>query len=777
MSKREVADTDVSFGGWVQKRRKMLDLTQDELARHVGCSPSAIKKIEHDERRPSRQIAELLAEHLGLPADQRETFRRVARGHLRVERLSPPPFGAVHKPQPASSTLPSPPTPLVGREPELAALDQLLRDPSCRLLSIVGPGGIGKTRLAIGAAFRHQNAFSEGTFFVSLASLGSPEFLGSAIASALGFSFQGQAEPRIQLLNYLRDKQVLLVLDNVEHLLDGVGLFAEMLERAPGAKLLTTSRERLNLQGEWVFELQGLPAPPADHGERAGDYSAAALFMQSVRRVRADFEAKAEEWPSIARICRLVEGMPLGIELAATWVPVLSCHEIARELERNLDFLAASVRDLPERHRSMRAVFDHSWKLLSDEERAGLMRLTVFRGGFTREAVEQVAGATLPLLSALVTKSLVRRSDEKRYGMHELVRQYGFDQLESADEVERTRTAHLRAFVHLAEAIEPHLTQSDQGRWLASVDADHDNFRAALRWAFDSGDLESGLRLAGALWRFWHLHSYLAEGSQWLEQALQAAGPSAPAALRAKALIGAGSIAVFRNRLGEAVRWLEECLAMQPHLNESYIANAQLSLAFAVQEQLDFSRAQSLCEEALRRFRHLNDEYGIIRTLNNLGTLAYDKGNLDSADRLFGECLALARKRNDPDNIATSLTNMGWSTAIRGEVTMIGPCREALTLFRELGNKLGAAFCLEAIAAGIALIGQPDRAVRLFGAADALRETISAPLGGANARYLDAMLQPARGGLSETAFASAWAEGKAMTLEQAIADASAAEPA
>ncbi len=269
------------------RRRKGLDLTREQLARCAGCSVSALRKIEGDERRPSRQMAELLADCLQVPPDQRPTFVKVARGQLRVERLVTAlgtlatgltPGEGLPRAAPA---LPRPPTPLIGREAELAELARLLRDSRCRLLTLVGTGGIGKTRLAIEIAWRHQNLFPDGACFVSLASLNSSAYLVPAIADGLGYVFQGQIEPRIQLLNYLRAKRALLVLDNVEHLLEGVELFAEMLECAPGLKLLVTSRERLKLQGEWVFEIQGLPVPPTEQVGRAEEYSAVALFVQS----------------------------------------------------------------------------------------------------------------------------------------------------------------------------------------------------------------------------------------------------------------------------------------------------------------------------------------------------------------------------------------------------------------------------------------------------------------------------------------------------------------
>ena len=344
-------DVGASFGAWLKRRRRQLDLTQDALAEKVGCSVATIQKIEADERRPSRQIAGLLAETLEIPPTDRATFVKTARGELGVARLTEvaPVVVAVSQTpatQPVSNLL-IPPTPLVGREAELAALAQLLHDPQSRLITLIGAGGMGKTRLAIEAATRQVGDFSDGTYFVALASFSSPAIIPLAIADALGLKFQGQLEPRAQLFNYLLDKRLLLVLDNFEHLLSGAELLAEIMQCVPAVKLLVTSRERLNLPGEWVFEIQGLPVPTAEQAEQLTENNAVLLFAQCAARALGNFELDSEKYAAVARVCQLVEGMPLGIELAASWVRVLSCQEIVHEIERSLDFLATTARHVP----------------------------------------------------------------------------------------------------------------------------------------------------------------------------------------------------------------------------------------------------------------------------------------------------------------------------------------------------------------------------------------------------------------------------------------------
>ena len=477
------------FGEWLKLRRKKLDLTQTELAQRAGCSVFALRKIESGERRPSKQLAGLLAQALDIPPEEQSKFIRVARGELNLGHLPSPNPAYIGMPAPTTKpllpphNLPVMPTPLVGREPELASLSRLLGDPHCRLLTLLGTGGVGKTRLAMEAASRSVGHFADGTYLVSLAGLNSSAFLDAAIADALGFSFQGATEPRAQLLNYLSAKRTLLLLDNFEHLLAGVGYLAEILGHAPHVKLLVTSRERLNLQCEWVFEIQGLPVPASEQAKSLEGYSSVALFVQRAGRARTDFELAAEDLHPVARICQLVEGLPLGIELAAAWVSILTCEEIAGEIEGSMDFLVTSLRDAPERQRSLRAAFDHSWNLLSDEERTALSRLAVFQGGFERQAAEDVAGASLPLLMALISKSLVHREESGRYGLHEVIRQYALAHLSDDAQGEAMRDRHSDFYLSLLRDRESDLKGAAQRVALNELKREIDNVRGAWGWA------------------------------------------------------------------------------------------------------------------------------------------------------------------------------------------------------------------------------------------------------------------------------------------------------
>jgi predicted ATPase len=392
-----------------------------------------------------------------------------------AERLNPGFLAKAHH-------LPAEPTSFVGREKELAELLRLLTNPNCRLLTLVGPGGIGKTRLAIQAARAFQQETAQAVYFVPLQSVSSGEGLISAVVDALKFPLSGQAAPQLQLLHYLRDKTLLLILDNFEQFLGAGGalFLPDLLEAAPSVKLLVTSREVLNLQEEWLYPVQALPYPgDVDQTDDITDYSAIQLFVERAQRVRRDFSL-VEEQTSVSRICRLVEGMPLAIELAASWTKTMPCALIAAEIERSLNFLTSKLRNLPEQHRSMRAVFDHSWALLSPEEQRVFKRLSIFRGGFRREAAEQVAGASLLNLSALVDKSLLRWDPDGRYQIHELLRQYAEEHLHDAlEELADIHYLHCAYYANFLESRWAGILAGKQREVRAEITADLDNIRAA----------------------------------------------------------------------------------------------------------------------------------------------------------------------------------------------------------------------------------------------------------------------------------------------------------
>ena len=417
---------------------------------------------------------------------------------LEIEGL-PGEFPLLKTVEAGMKNLPLPRTSFVGRASELEAIDRLLEDPGCRLLTLVGPGGAGKTRLALEAAARRVDRYPHGVHFVPLASVASPDFLAPALAESIQFAVDGAHSgfsAQEQLLDYLSERSTLLVLDNFEHLVEGSGLLSEVIERAPHVELLTTSRERLNVQSEWVFDVEGLGL--AENGN--GSASAVRLFVERAKQVAPGFALDDAGYSQALRICRLVDGMPLGIELAASWVSVLSCAEIADEIEGNIDFLATSMRDVPERHRSLRAAIDQSWRLLTDEQRSAFSRLSVFRGSFDRSAAVAVTGADLRLLSELVAKSLLRRPDFGRFELHELLRQYAAEQLRlSPGEEADARERHARHYAAMLLERQAALMGPELAVARDELRGELDNLRAAAEWILAEDDEHAALRGARSL--------------------------------------------------------------------------------------------------------------------------------------------------------------------------------------------------------------------------------------------------------------------------------------
>ena len=695
------------FSEWLKRRRQELDLTQEQLAQRASCSVFAIRKMESGERQPSRQLAGMLAQSLGIPTEDHETFIGVARGELSVERLAFPARAPLAGAGAIPGNLPRTLTPFVGREPELAALGRLLCDPGCLLLTIVGPGGIGKTRLAIEAANQYKDRFSDGVWFVPLASLNSPALLVAAIALALNFRNQDPADAQTQLLRYLCEKRALLILDNAEHLVEGVGLFAKILHACPGVKLLVTSRERLNLLSEWAFEITGLPVPPDDRAEQFESYSSVALFLQTARRACSGFVPDQNDQVGIADICRLVEGMPLAIELAASWMRTLSTAEISAEIKHSLDFLSTSARDVPDRHRSMRAVFDRSWEMLSAEEQRVICQLAVFRGGFQRQAAEQVAGASLSILSTLAERTLLRLNQSQvggttlRYDLHELIRQYCADHL--AEKPQAYVVAHERHcafFLALAETADQELRGPRQLEWLNRLEKELGNLRAALEWALRSNAAaqaidEPALKLAGALRWFWRMRGHFHEGRDWLLQALRQSSEG-PTAGRASALLG---MSLLLNALGDlhaARPMAEESAAIYRRLgHQRGLAEALTitGLTLAWQGEAVLSRARF--EEALTLYREAGDRWGEAHVLYRLGSFLSDYGGDQLGQEMLAESTAILEELGEKYLFAGVLNSLGIVETSRGDYA---PARahfeHSLAVAREIGHPWGIADAL-----------------------------------------------------------------------------------
>lgn len=680
----------------------MLDLTQEELAERAGCSIFALRKIEAEERRPSKQLAGLLADALEISENDKPTFIRVARGDLILERLRTPDwdkttafftdastsFSASR--QPVSHHLPLPPTPLFGRESELAAMERIFAEPQCRVLTLTGMGGIGKTRLAIEFATRGCGRYAGGVHYVPLASINSADSIVPAIAEALELSFSGSVDLKEQLFKYLAQEvkhSTLLVLDNLEHLLAessiAADLTAEILQRFASIKILVTSRERLNLHGEWTYELHGLAVPPSEFAERLKNYSAAELFLQRARQIKAEFELTEAERTAIVQICRMVEGIPLALELAAAWVGILSCREIAQEIEANIDFLTTSMRDIPERHRSLRATFDHSWRLLSDAERDALSRLSVFHGGFDRIAAESVANAPLPRLLSLVSKSLVRRTQDGRYDLHEMIRQYAQARLEE-DQTRRLETCdrHSEYYLHFVFEYEKKLKSASQQAAMRDLTFELDNIRAAWDYGVRYGKFEPIGRAARAIGWYFEVAGLIYDGIDQLDLLVQALidKPRDNHMNRAlgSTLVQQGLLCFRSGQFTRAQELYQNAIAVLRSVDEqALLADALIFSGTLAHLNGDYLEAKGLIEEGLSYARAANDAWFAAYGIYNLGHVNSFMGEYQKGYEQMQEGLALWRALGDPHSISLGL-NFLVDTQIK-----LGRCEEAITSMQE----------------------------------------------------------------------------------------------
>jgi predicted ATPase/class 3 adenylate cyclase len=613
-----------------------------------------------------------------------------------------------------STNLPASRTSFVGRSEELEAIDRLLSDPGCRLLTLLGPGGVGKTRLALEAAGRRLERYQHGVHFVPLASVASPDFLAPAMAESLQFPVDGAHSgfsAQDQLLDFLSERSTLLVLDNFEHLVEGSELLSLVIERAPQVEMMATSRERLGVQSEWVFDVEGLEVSGNGGGAGAG---AVGLFVERARQADSAFSLADDERPHAARICRLVHGMPLGIELAAAWVSMLSCGEIADEIERNIGFLSTTARDVPERHRSLRAAFDQSWRLLTDEQRDVFQRLSVFRGSFTRDAAAAVAGADLRLLFELSSKSLVRRLDLGRYELHELLRQYAADKLGAdAPGYEAAIERHARFYVGLLESRRSDLLGPRMAEARDELRPEMDNLRTAVEWAAVRWDNDEARAAFDSLNVFLWMHS-LFEGAEIFERISRLLDGST-SSKRVSALVYQTALAASLgyDELSEKVAL--ECLPQVGEMGLTReLGKCLLTLGIYATHRDVYPEAVAYLEEAEEMTRATGDPIEYPATLSWLGFAQLLMGDLEGARRAFQTGYDAATETGTPLLRAYLVTKLGLLADAEGDfASAMEFHKQGHDLFTSLGDVGGTGYTLSRSSMSAYCLGDYPEAMRL----------------------------------------------------------------
>ncbi|MCK5646444.1 MAG: tetratricopeptide repeat protein [Anaerolineales bacterium] len=614
------------------------------------------------------------------------------------------------------NNLPSQPTPFVGRHDELAELEALIANPEIRLVTIVGAGGMGKSRLALATAERQlfksngKDAllFPDGVFFVPLAPLVSEEQIFTAIAKAVKFQFYQGVDPSTQLLEYFREKRSLLVMDNFEHVLGGASILPEILQVADGVKVLATSREKLNLRTENIYVLHGMAYPEDEPTEDdlthlQQQYSAVNLFKQSARQVNADLAWTQRDMRTITEICSMVEGMPLGIELAAAWVEMLSLEKIATEIRTSLDFLEGNMRDVPDRHQSIRALFEYTWNMLGEQERQVFSSISVFRGGFTLEAAEQVTGASMKEIRLLVSKSLIHLDQNKRYKIHELLRQYAAEKLEiDPGESNRIRDQHSEYFADFVHQREAAIRGGDQTEALEEMD----NIQVGWRWAVIQRNAPVIRKQMQSL--FW-IHEFqgwfqeAADSFDWAVKELQTDEPLGDIGIAYGQVLNLS--ATFHDRIGDnnkAILNLEECISnlvkldALPELAWAYIGFGHIDISS------DHTKAKQRLNKGLAIYRELNIKWGIAITLNTLGNIAANSSEHEDAKAYYEEALRLNTDLNDPRGMSWSIGGLGRIAFRRGEYLQARKFFEkTIALRKAIGYKL-------VLALSLVILGQLD---------------------------------------------------------------------
>jgi len=714
-------------------------------------------------------------------------------------------------------------TPLIGREREIDEVCRRLRSPEVRVLTLTGPGGAGKTRLALQTGADLLEEFEDGVFFVALAAIADPELVPSAIAGSLGLKESAGQPLEESLEAYLRKRKLLLILDNFEQVLEGAPVVGDLLGSCPELKVLVTSRIPLRLYGEKEYPVPPLELPDPVRLpplERLTQYEAVRLFVERAMAVKPDFGVTNENAPAVAEICARLDGLPLAIELAAARTKLLPPEALLSRLGNRLKLLTGGARNLPARQQTLRGTIDWSYDLLDEDEKSLFGGLSVFAGGSTLEAIEEICDPegnldALEGVGSLLEKSLLRREEgsgvESRFVMLETVHEYAREKLEESGEAEDVKRVHAAYFLAMAEEASAELRGPDQLEWLGRLEAEHDNMRAALSWALGRQKVDLGLRLAGALWRFWSVRGHYGEGRRWLEEAL-AAGGRGSIESRVTALAGIGELASYQGDLERAEEALaaglehrveeatgrsevklyllsslghvalekadydrateafEESLALSRKMGNDWgLAGSIMSLATVTHEQGDLERATELYEEGIDLFRKRGDKLGLARCLNNLGLVSYAQNDLGRAVKLTEESVALLRELGAGADTAVGLCNLGWMALSQNDLGRAADhYEESLAFARDKGMKPIILPNLEGYACVAGARGKARRAAQLWGAARALQEAEGIPRDTDFLAEADERISAVRSDLGEQTWEEALAEGRTITIEEAV---------
>jgi non-specific serine/threonine protein kinase len=834
------------LGDLLRRHRLAAGLTQEELAERAGLSRRGIADLERGMRQtPRKETVALLVAALGLAGAERAAFEVAARPATRASPGHPagaPPLNPVDR---HAHNLPIQLTSFVGRERELAELKPLLL--GSRLLTLTGPGGSGKTRLALSLAADALEHFADGVWLVELAPLADPTLVPQKVAAALGLRDE-PGRPILEVVrDYLRPKTLLLLLDNCEHLIAACAEVAETLLRAaPNLRILASSREALGIAGETVYRVPSLPLPDTIQPDHPHDLDALArnecvrLFVARAASTSPPFRLTARNAPAIAQIGRRLDGIPLALELAAARTRILPPQQIAARLDDRFRLLKGGSRTALPRHQTLLALFEWSHDLLSEAERVLLRRLSVFAGGWSLEAAQAVCGDglgadVLETLERLADKSLIDVATpldaaEGRYRLLETIRQYAREKLVAAGEADMLRDRHLEYFAQLAEAAEPQLRRAEQMAWVERLEREHDNLRAALAWALESGKRRSMLRLAGALAYLWDVRGYWSEGCRWLDDALQldsrqqeggvaVQSPSKPAlptrgdaALRAKVLYGAarlhiwalfdfaGSLTLIEeglrlwrelddkwwmavalehvgflllgHDLQTAIASLEEGVTVAREVEDRWpLALCLIRLAQAV-SVTDVAAARRMCEEGVTLARRVGDKGLLSLGLEELTPLYWSEGNLTAAEAVAADALGEARAIGSVAEAIVSMYFLAYTACLQGDLARAREhCDQMVAYCRETGTSQWVFMAFLAFGWVACFAGQWERGVRLVAACMTLLRQAGPDFfnSGPAATIPDQTLEKARAHLGAAAFETAWAEGERMTLEQALA--------